>query len=189
MLEKDSQEPHKRRKTQIDAREEIKRVKVVVLQERRKKLLKDGIGHVLRLARHAHRLRAHVHGEDLGRPDPDRRAPRGLVEEGEEEEQKDDGDADGLALGRRAGRLGADDGNGEHADTHPHPSDDEQELAPEAVDGPGGVEREEDAKGGVERVDERDLVAVGKDVLVDDGRVAVERALARDLLAGVDDKG
>ena len=186
---KNLQEPHKRREQKIDTSKEVECIKIVMRQERREKLLKDGIGHVLRLTRHAHGLRPHVHGEDLRRPDPDGGAPRRLVEEGKEEEQKDDTDADGLGLGRRARRLGADDGDDEHADAHAYAADDEQELAAETVDGPGRVEREDDAKGRVQGVDERDLVAVGKHVLVDDGRVGVQRALARDLLARVDDEG
>ena len=158
-------------------------------QERREKLLENGIRHVLCLARHAHRLRTHVHREDLRRPNPHRRAPRRLVEEREEEQQEDDRDPDGLALRRRSGRLGAHDCDDEHADAHADAADDEQELAPEAIDGPSGVQREENTKGGIERVDQRDLVAVRKDVLVDDGRVAVQRTLTCNLLARVDDEG
>lgn len=44
----------------------------------------------------------------------------------------------------------------QHADRHADRADDEQGLAPEAVNGPHGVEREEDPEGRVQRVDQRD---------------------------------
>lgn len=114
-----------------------------------------------------------------------------LTEESKQEEYKHHRNTNGFALlplgtTRRLRNNGSDD---EHADPHTDTTNDEQELAPIAIDGPGGVEREEDGKSGVERIDERDRRRVRKHLLVDLGRVGVERALAGDLLTCVEHKG
>lgn len=116
-----------------------------------------------------------------------------LTEKGEEEHQKHNGNADGLGLGGHAidddgWGLRLDGGGDDHAKTHANCADDEKRLAAEAVDGPGGVEREDDAEGGVEGVDEGNLRGTGEDFLVDLGGIGVERALTGNLLTGVDDE-
>jgi len=74
----------------------------------------------------------------------------------------------------------------EHANAHAYATNDEQELASESINSPGSVEREENTKGSIESVDQRDCVGAGKHLLVDDGAVRVECSLAGDLLATVD---
>lgn len=187
-----NKEVHKRREQKIDPREHVKGVKAAVIEEGGEKLLHNGVGDVLGLGRHPHGLGADVHGEDLGGPDPDGGAPGGLVEEDEDEEDGDDADAGAVGFGAAGeGRgLGFYRGGDDHADAHADAADDEEEFAAEAVDGPGGVEGEEDAEGGVEGVDQADLGGFfAPDFLVDFGRVRVERALAGDLLARVEDEG
>lgn len=116
-----------------------------------------------------------------------------LTEKGEEEHQKHNRNADRLSLGGHAidddgWSLRLDGGGDDHAKTHANCADDEKRLTAEAVDGPGGVEREDDAEGGVEGVDEGNLRGTGEDLLVDLGGIGVERALTGNLLAGVDDE-
>jgi hypothetical protein len=153
-------------------------------------LVHNKVGDVLRLRSHADRLGTDVHGEHLGGPDPDRSAPRRLVEEDEEEEQEDDRDGHGMRLGAsgQSRSLRFHRCDDQHAKRHADAADDEEEAPAETVDGPGGVEREQDSEGGVESVDQGDGGGALEDFLVDLGGVAVERALAGDLLAGVDDK-
>ena len=197
LLERDllrlrNEKPHKRREQEIDPGKHIERVEPAVIQERREKLLHDRVGDVLGLRRHADGLRAHVHAEHLGRPDPDGRAPAGLVEEDEEEEERDDADAGRVALGPARIRrcLSLDRRHDDHAQAHAQAADDQEEFAPEAVDCPRGVEGENDAKGRVEGVDERDFGGLfAPDFLVDFRAVCVEAALAGGLLPGVKDEG
>ena len=85
--------------------------------------------------------------------------------------------------------MGDDRGDDEHADTHADGSGDEQELAAKAIDGPSGVESEQNTECSVEGVNESNGRGVGEDLLVDNGRVGVEGTLAGDLLTGVEDKG
>lgn len=170
-----------------ETRKKREKKDVRVLQKLGKELLKDGVGHVLHLRAHANGLGAHVHGKDLGGPDPGGGAPAGLVKERKHEEQEDDGDADGLRLAPAVNvrRGEPHDGHGEHAQAHADGADDEQPAAPEAVGRPGGVEREDDAKRRVERVDQVDGGDVGPHLFVDGRAVAVERALAGELEGGL----
>lgn len=78
----------------VDSREHVEGVEAAVLEEEREELLDDGVGDVLRLPGHADALGAHVERENLGAPDPGDGAPRGLVEEDEEEEQEHDRHSD-----------------------------------------------------------------------------------------------
>lgn len=78
----------------VDASKHVEGVEPAVLEEEREELLDDGVGDVLRLPGHADALGAHVEREDLGGPDPGDGAPRGLVEEDEEEEQEHDRHSD-----------------------------------------------------------------------------------------------
>lgn len=161
-------------------------------------MLEDDVGDVLALRHHADGLGADVHGENLRRPNPGRRTPGGLVEEDEQEKQECERNTDGLRLcldlcaTRCVVQLRSSNADGceaQHTDGHTDATDNEEEFATEAVDGPDSVEREDDSAGAVDGVDEVDGAAVGVDALVDLRRVVVERALAGKLLAGVDDKG
>lgn len=78
----------------VDTREHVEGVEAAVLEEEWEELLDDGVGDVLRLPGHADTLCADVEREDLGAPDPGDGAPRGLVEEDEEEEQEHDRHSD-----------------------------------------------------------------------------------------------
>lgn len=191
LLRLGDEEVHEHAQDHVHSHEEEEALEALVGEEGGEELLENGVGDVLHLRAHADGLGADVDGEDLGGVHPRGRAPGRLVEEGEEEQQEDDGDADGLALGAvgGGGRLEADDGDDEHADGHAGGADDEEPAAAEAVGGPHGVEGEEDAAGGVEGVDEVDGVVRGPDLLVDGGGVAVEGALAGELLADVEDEG
>lgn len=60
-------------------------LQAAVVEEGWEELLQDGVCDVLHLRTHAHGLRTYVHGEDLGRPNPDGGSPRWLIEEDEEE--------------------------------------------------------------------------------------------------------
>lgn len=163
------------------------RIKALICQEEREDLLQNGIRDILRLRRDGDGLVAHVHAEDLTCPNPGRGAPRRLEEEGEQEHQKNGRDADWprlLAVGA-AWRFRHDGGGRDHADCHADGADEQEEAAAVAVDDPGCVEREEDSEGAVESIDELDRGVVGEDVLVDDGAVVVQRALAGELLADV----
>jgi len=113
-----------------------------------------------------------------------------LTEEGEQEEQENDRDTDGLTLCAlwRRWRFGINGSDDDHADTHADGTDDEQELAAESVDGPGSVHSEEDTESSVESVDESNGRRVGKDLLVDLGGVGVEGTLSGNLLTSVDDE-
>lgn len=79
-------------------------------------------------------------------------------------------------------------GNDDHTNTHTDTTDDEKELSSKAVDDPDGIQGEKNTKCSVQGVDEGDLAAAGENLLVDLGRVRVERALTSDLLASVDDQ-
>lgn len=179
--------PHKGCEADVHRHEEEHALQALLLEEDGEELVEDGLGDVLRLRAHPHRLGAHVHGEDLGRPNPDRGAPAGLVEEDEEKEQEDDADADGLGLGVRARRCEADDGDEHRAECHSNGTDDEQPATPKPIDGPNGVEGEEDAAGGIESVDEVDGLGGGPHFLVDGSRVGVQGSLAGKLLAHIKD--
>lgn len=83
----------------VDSGEHVESVEAAVLEEEREELLDDGVGDVLRLPSHADALGPHVEREDLGAPDPGHGAPRGLVEEDEEEQEENDRHADRIWLG------------------------------------------------------------------------------------------
>lgn len=133
-----------------------------VIKEGGEELLEDGVGDVLHLRGHAESLSADIHGEDFCGPNPSGCSPCWLVEEDEEEEEEGNGDADREGF-RGIGDafdcivycwgLGADDCDDQHARGHTASTDDEEEFAPEAVDSPGCVKREENSKGGVQGVD------------------------------------
>lgn len=176
----------------VHAHEEEEALEARAGEELGEELLEDGVGDVLHLGAHADGLGADVHAEDLGRPHPDGGAPGRFVEEGEEEEEEDDGGAHGLRLGVAVtvgGRGEADDGDDEHAGCHADGADDEQPATAVAVRGPHGVEGEEDAKRGVERIDEVDGLGARPDVAVDGRGIAVERALPGELLTDVEETG
>lgn len=138
----------------VGRHEEEEALEPLVVEEDGEELLEDGVADVLHLRAHADGLGAHVDREHLGRPDPRRRAPRRLVEEGEEEQREDDGDPDGLRLGPvDIRRLEHDHGDDHHAYGHADGADDEEESSAVSVGRPGGVEGKDDAKGGVECVD------------------------------------
>lgn len=73
------EEPDEGSEHATDACEHVEGVKATVVEEGREKLLHDGVGDVLRLRGHADSLRAHIHGEDFGGPDPGRCTPRWFV--------------------------------------------------------------------------------------------------------------
>ena len=73
------EEPDEDSEHAADACEHVEGVKATVVEEGREKLLHDGVGDVLRLRGHADSLRAHIHGEDFGGPDPGRCTPRRFV--------------------------------------------------------------------------------------------------------------
>jgi hypothetical protein len=79
-------------------------------------------------------------------------------------------------------------GDNDHAETHADTTDNQEELASEAINDPHRVQCENDTEGGVEGVDEGDRSGVGKHLLVDLRRVRVQGALSSDLLTGVDDE-
>jgi hypothetical protein len=135
-------------------------------------------------------LGSNVHREYLGGPDPDGSTPRGLVEEYEEEEQKHDRDGHGVRFGssRKVGSLRLYRRNDQHANRHTDTSNDEEKSTAETIDSPGRIEREQYPKSCIECVDQGDSRGAFENFLVNLGGVAVERALASDLLAGVDDK-
>lgn len=58
-------EKHKYGKKDVDSGKEIECVESIVLQEGRKKLLEDRVGHVLGLRSHADCLSTNVHGENF----------------------------------------------------------------------------------------------------------------------------
>jgi len=159
-------------------------------EEGREELVYDEIGDVLRLRGHSHRLGADVHGENFGCPDPDGRAPRRLVEEDEEEEQEYDRDRNGVRLRSpsKSWSLRLYCRDDQHAERHANATNDEEETTAEPVHSPGRIEREQDSESCVECVDQRDGRRALEDFLVDLSRIAVERALPGDLLAGVDDE-
>jgi hypothetical protein len=153
-------------------------------------LVHNEVGDVLRLRSHSDCLRADVHGEHFGRPDPDGGAPRRFVEEDEEEEQEHDRDGDGVRFGSssKSRSLRLYRCNNQHAEGHTDATNDKEEATAEAVDSPSCVEREQDSEGGVESVDQCNSGRALEDFLVNLGRITVERALTSDLLAGVDDE-
>lgn len=153
-------------------------------------MVDNQVGNILRLRRHANRLSTNVHREHLGGPDPDSSTPRGLVEENEEEEQEHDRDGHGMRFGssRKTRSLRLDCRNDQHAYRHTNTTNDEEEATAETVNSPSGVERERDSKSRIEGVDQCNGGGAFENFLVDLGGVAVERSLASDLLAGVDDK-
>lgn len=79
-------------------------------------------------------------------------------------------------------------GDNDHTDTHTDATDDQKEFSSEAVDDPHGIESEKNTKCSVQSVDEGNLAAASENLLVDLGRVRVERALASDLLTSVDNQ-
>ena len=76
----------------------------------------------------------------------------------------------------------------DHAETHTDTTDNQKELSSEAINNPDSIQGEENSKGGVQCVDQSNLTVAGKHLLVDLGRVRVERALSGDLLAGIEDQ-
>lgn len=64
---------------EVDTGEEVEGVEAIVVEEDGEELLEDGVGDVLSLRSHTHSLRANVHRENLGRPNPDCGTPRWLV--------------------------------------------------------------------------------------------------------------
>ena len=68
-------EPDEDGEQEVDAREHVEGVEAALVEEGGEELLDDRVGDVLGLRGHADGLGAHVHAEDLGRPDPGRCAP------------------------------------------------------------------------------------------------------------------
>lgn len=164
-------------------------------QENREELVEYEIGHVLPLRTHADGLRTHIHGEDLGRPNPGRGSPRWLIEEDEQEEQERKRDANGLVFGEEMfgtictiwrGETGGCES--EHADCHSDTSYDEEEFASVAVSGPNGVQGEENTTGAINCVDEIDGIGTFVNSLVDLTGVAIECSLTSKLLTAVDNE-
>lgn len=73
------EEEDKDRQQEVDTRKEVEGVEPIVVKEDGEELLEDGVGDVLGLRGHTDGLGANVHGENLGRPDPDGCTPRWLV--------------------------------------------------------------------------------------------------------------
>lgn len=75
-----------------------------------------------------------------------------------------------------------------HAETHTDTTDNQKELSSESINNPDGIQGEEDSKGGIQSVDQSNLTVTGENLLVDLGRVRVERALSGNLLASIEDQ-
>jgi len=155
----------------INASEEKEGVETTIVQESWEELLQDGVGYVLHLRAHTHSLCAHIHGKNFSGPNPYGGSPRWLVEEDKEEEKEYNGDGNWFRLATISGIRGTDSNsrNNDHANSHAQGTDNEQELAAEAIDSPDGVGSEEDSKGSVESVDQGDGACAFEDLLVDLG--------------------
>lgn len=178
---------HIERQNNIHSHEEEQAFQTRILEEDGKELLEDGVGDILHLRAHAHGLRADIHGEDLGGPNPGRRSPGRLVEEYEQEQAKYDGNTNWLALGAAWSIRGeeADKRDHEHGGGHAHGANEKEPSSSEAIGRPYGIEGEDDSKCGIEGVDEVDGVSVGPNLFVDGCAVGIEGALTSKLLANV----
>lgn len=183
-----NEEVNERGETDVDGHKEKHALEPRVVEEQWEELVEDSLRDILSLGAHANCLCANVGTEDLGGPDPGGGAPRGLVEEDEEEQQEDDGDADRLRLGRCTRGSEPNHTDAHHTQAHADRANDEHPASSESVNSPCRVQREEDAEGGIERVDEVDRTLGCPHLLVDLGRVCVERALAGKLLANVENE-
>lgn len=72
-------EPHKHCQANIDTGKHVEGVESLLVKENGEELLTDDVGDILGLGSHADGLRADVHGEDFGGPDPGCCAPGWFV--------------------------------------------------------------------------------------------------------------
>lgn len=181
------EEPHICRQEYVDCHEEEQTFQTFIGQENWKKLLENGIGHVLTLTAHSDGLRSHVCAEDFGSVDPGGGPPRWLVEEGEQEEENNDSNTDSFRFDPIDSRgRQAYDGNEKHTESHTKSTDDEEEPTTVSIRDPHGIECEDDSKSGVQSVDQVDFFLAAPNLLVNGSRVGVERSLASQLLSNVD---
>lgn len=98
-----------------------------------------------------------------------------LTEEYKQEHQEHDRYADWLCLCTSRGwSLCFNSSSNDHTNTHSNATDYQEELTPKSIDDPNAVKRKDNAKCGVEGVNESNLVGTGKHLLVDFRRVCVQ---------------